>query len=1062
MAGRNVAFVNTIAGRCALSVNDAGMPTPPGWAWTRLGDIARLESGHTPSRSHPEYWDGDIAWIGIKDARENHARTIHDTSQHVTQAGIDNSAARLLPANTVCLSRTASVGYVTIMGRPMATSQDFVNWICSAAIEPEYLKWIFLAEGQEGLRKFGKGSTHTTIYFPEVEAFHVAVAPINEQRRIVAKLDAVFDQTRAAKARLERLPAMLEKLKRSILAAAFRGDLTADWRAANPDVEPASALLDRIRTERRRRWEDAIRAKGKDPTKATYEAPEGSDSAGLRALPDGWTWSTIGELCDVGTGATPLRGEPSYWDGGVIPWITSGATNNEFIETAAEFVTERALRETNLTIFPSGTLIIAMYGEGQTRGRCAELRLAATTNQAVAGLVTASLPDSLKDLIKFVLWDLYDVIRTEAAGGVQNNLNLSIVRGIVVPLPPLEEQLILIRRLRDATTLIATEALCVERACAGVYRMEQSALAKAFRGELVQQDPTDEPASVLLGRIRAERVAEPESPRRGRLPRQAPPLMAVPLPTADEAEVRPRRPGPTATALARPVNKHLEALAPTVLQMHVFDALWGRGPLKRDEAIRFVAEHLRDRGAVAFQRLRADGPLYAQVQAAVTSAVKEGLLDRPRRGLVRAVKHDAQSFTADDWRLALGRTLDEEPTDREDAIRTAAEWARDDLGLEFARLRADGHIVQGLRSAINSAIRRGDVVRADATRIARARVDHDRFEAGIDLVAFQPPTIEHSTEPRQIDGSESVLVLQFRSNQRDFEIQSLVASTLAATVDGAPSGASAWVFYLGLERPHVEGLSSWLGVGKGVPPELVDRIQMAFEATGSRVMREYAVAARHELAPFVAFTQDGLEVPLVGPTAPDDHALEDFEVAKIVRRPFVLDLTRIKKQDALAKLMPQSELTTPAFRPEYVGRRTIPKPQPAQAQVDQFLSYGGGGECRSIDEFLERAEKFDADVHVKMLLSAFSEIAADFCAGKIDLVGFRAAAAVKIGALIASGELPPLTPPGITALLSLWEEHPTTTGSTVSTHTGKVSAFLLAAETASTRSLQQTLPLPTS
>src|SRR4051812_21405850 len=108
MAGRNVAFVNTIAGRCALSFNDANMPTPSGWAWAPLSDIARLESGHTPSRNHPEYWNGDIAWIGIKDAREHHGRVISDTSQHVTQAGIDNSAARVLPANTVCLSRTAS------------------------------------------------------------------------------------------------------------------------------------------------------------------------------------------------------------------------------------------------------------------------------------------------------------------------------------------------------------------------------------------------------------------------------------------------------------------------------------------------------------------------------------------------------------------------------------------------------------------------------------------------------------------------------------------------------------------------------------------------------------------------------------------------------------------------------------------------------------------------------------------------------------------------------------------------------------------------------------------
>lgn len=512
MAGRNVKFVTTIPGRCALSVNDAGMPAPKGWAWVSLPKIARLESGHTPSRSHPEYWNGDIPWIGVKDAGAHHGRVIDDTSQHVTQAGIDNSAARILPARTVCLSRTASVGYVVIMGRPMATSQDFVNWVCSPAIEPEFLKWIFLAEGEEGLRKFGKGTTHTTIYFPEVEAFHACIAPINEQRRIVAKLDAIFEQTRAAKARLGRLPALLDKLKRSILAAAFRGDLTADWRAANPNVEPASALLDRIDADRRARWEDALRAKGKDPGEAKYAPPSTIVDGG--PLPRGWEWATIGRLCMVGTGATPKRGEPRFWERGTLPWVTSGATNSEYIDAAEEFVTEHALAETNLTIFPAGTLLVAMYGEGQTRGRCAELRFAATTNQAVAGLVTAALPESLKEVIKFVLWNRYEALRMEASGGVQPNLNLSIVRDIVVPVPPAAEQLELVDRIRRALTLISAAEAKVSSAAERVSDIEQAALGRAFRGELVEQDPADEPAAVLLERLRAAATNASTKPAR--------------------------------------------------------------------------------------------------------------------------------------------------------------------------------------------------------------------------------------------------------------------------------------------------------------------------------------------------------------------------------------------------------------------------------------------------------------------------------------------------------------------------------------------------------------------
>src|SRR5581483_214248 len=110
--------------------------------------VARLESGHTPSRGHSEYWDGGIPWIGIRDARRHHGLTIHETEQTVSELGLANSAARLLPAGTVCLSRTASVGYVTIMGTQMATSQDFVNWVCSEQLLPAYLKYLLICEKQ--------------------------------------------------------------------------------------------------------------------------------------------------------------------------------------------------------------------------------------------------------------------------------------------------------------------------------------------------------------------------------------------------------------------------------------------------------------------------------------------------------------------------------------------------------------------------------------------------------------------------------------------------------------------------------------------------------------------------------------------------------------------------------------------------------------------------------------------------------------------------------------------------------------------------------------------------
>ena len=162
-----------------------------------------MESGHTPSRRHPEYWGGSIPWVSIRDAKAGHGKTLKTTDEQTNEMGILNSSARVLPAGTVCLSRTASVGYVTVLGQPMATSQDFVSWVCGPGLEPDFLKHLLIAEGKDLLR-FASGSVHQTIYFPEAKAFHVCLPDRSEQQRIVAILDEAFEGIATAKANAEK------------------------------------------------------------------------------------------------------------------------------------------------------------------------------------------------------------------------------------------------------------------------------------------------------------------------------------------------------------------------------------------------------------------------------------------------------------------------------------------------------------------------------------------------------------------------------------------------------------------------------------------------------------------------------------------------------------------------------------------------------------------------------------------------------------------------------------------------------------------------------------------
>jgi type I restriction enzyme, S subunit len=243
-SGREATDV-VIRGIGALSVGDTGHGLPNGWLRVPLRQVAVLESGHTPSRKHPEYWGGDVPWVSIPDAREHHGKRIFTTRQSINKVGLANSSARLLPKDTVCLSRTASVGYVFIMGNPMATSQDFVNWVCGEALVPEFLSYCLLAEGDH-IREFGRGTTHTTIYFPEVKAIHITLPSVAEQKEIVRLLDASVGKLIGMESYVSVDRDRVASLEQAILSRAFSGWLVHQ----DPQDEPASELLERIRQQK--------------------------------------------------------------------------------------------------------------------------------------------------------------------------------------------------------------------------------------------------------------------------------------------------------------------------------------------------------------------------------------------------------------------------------------------------------------------------------------------------------------------------------------------------------------------------------------------------------------------------------------------------------------------------------------------------------------------------------------------------------------------------------------------------------------------------------------------
>jgi type I restriction enzyme S subunit len=320
--GGREATARHIFGQFALSVGMPNVVPPAGWRWVALTDVARMESGHTPSRQHPEYWDGDIPWIGIRDAKSHHGEIIHNTIQTTNQLGIQNSSARVLPKGTVCLSRTASVGYVVTMGRPMATSQDFANWICSDQLDSRYLVYLLLAE-EKSLLRFSSGAIHQTIYYPELKALHICLPPLSEQQRIVTILDEAFAGLTIATASAEKNLNNARELFNGYLHSTF--------------------------------------------------IKEGNE----------WPRRRLGGIAEVQSGGTPSRANKSYW-GGEIPWYSSGELNSLTTVESAERISRLGLDNSNAKVFPEGSLLIGMYDTAAMKMSITDR--SSTFNQAIAGV----------------------------------------------------------------------------------------------------------------------------------------------------------------------------------------------------------------------------------------------------------------------------------------------------------------------------------------------------------------------------------------------------------------------------------------------------------------------------------------------------------------------------------------------------------------------------------------------------------------------------------------------------------------------------------------------------
>lgn len=385
------------------------------------------------------------------------------------------------------------------------------------------------------------GSAQPQITQGNLQVVLIDLAPPTEQTRIVGKLEELFSDLDAGVAELKAAQKKLAQYRQSLLKSAVTGELTAEWRkkkgplsptplpqrgeglslalktplapcgrGAGGEGETGAQLLARILKERRTRWEEKQLAKfkeqGKTPPKGwqdKYPEPVQPDTTNLPELPEGWVWASLGLCFYVGVGATPSRKEPGYWNGD-IPWVSSGEVQFSRISKTKEYISEDGLKNSSTQVNPKGSVLLGMIGEGKTRGQVSILDIDAANNQNCAAIWVTETQIK-PEFVYFWLWSQYDATRRGSSGNNQPALNKSLVEKIPMPLPPLDEIEIIVETLITAFANIAEQESAVHHSLTQAAAQRKNILKSAFSGQLVPQNPNDEPASVQLERIRAER-----------------------------------------------------------------------------------------------------------------------------------------------------------------------------------------------------------------------------------------------------------------------------------------------------------------------------------------------------------------------------------------------------------------------------------------------------------------------------------------------------------------------------------------------------------------------------
>ncbi len=417
-----------------------------------LGTILKIEKGKKPVVQTSEPEDGFLPYVDI-DVFEKGVIKQYTDGTKCTPCK-DGDILIVCDGSRSGLVGKAVKGYV---GSTLAK-------IAAPGLNNDYL--YYFVQGKYALlntRKKGTGTPHLN---PELLKQQKLVVPdCFEQARIVAKIEELFSQLDAGVETLKKTKAQLSVYRQAVLKEAFEGRLSAEWRKDHSDCSPA-------------RDYESIAVKG-----PAYKDTSGDENEIRLALPDDWIKLRMGDVFSVEVGATPSRRVPEYWNG-TINWVSSGEVRFNRIFSTDERITEAGLANSSTNVQPVGTIMLAMIGEGKTRGQAAILEIPAAHNQNTAAILVSATPCDSKYIYYFLQMN-YENTRRVGSGNNQKALNKERVRALRFPFTSFAEQHVIVEAIESRLSVCDSIEQTVETALQQAVAMRQSILKQAFEGRLL-------------------------------------------------------------------------------------------------------------------------------------------------------------------------------------------------------------------------------------------------------------------------------------------------------------------------------------------------------------------------------------------------------------------------------------------------------------------------------------------------------------------------------------------------------------------------------------------------